>query len=344
MRARGRVSVVLVLPLALSVSSCTPEDTAPVEPGVAWTQRWTGDGTLSAIAWSGSQFVVMGPGGVVTSPDGLKWNLTDWTDVPLAGLVGPRPTSFGVQSVTWGGSQFVAVGYTRQDPRTFDARAIILTSPDGVSWTTRRPADPVSWNVTDVVWSGQRYVAVAVSSHPTFLTSADGVAWTTQDAAAAGYVTAITWGGGQFVAVGAYAPPSSPLILTSPDGARWTERTSRDSGDALSDVAWSGDQFVAVGFSTILTSRDAVTWSARAVPVPGPGFQAIAWGGSQFVVLGGGILTSPDGITWTRRSLRGEFLHGSTGVAWSGTRFVVLGSRRRGWFADYLNALILSSP
>jgi hypothetical protein len=198
---------------------------------------------------------------------------------------------------------FVAVGYILLDPRTGEKRAFILTSPDGVAWTARRPPASVGWNVTDVTWSGNQFVAVAVSSS---------------------------------------RQPRAPLILTSPDGVRWIERIAVDSGGALSDIAWSGDRFVALGSSTILTSLDGLTWSAQAVP--GHGFKAIAWGGSQFVILGSGIRTSPDGITWTQRPVRGEFLYGSTGVAWSGARYVAVGSLRRGWFADYLKALIVSSP
>lgn len=334
----------VMLPLALSALRCAPGDTAAGEPGVTWSRRWTGNVILSDVVWSGSRFVVIGPGGVGTSQDGLKWKLAAWEDVPVVAEDGGRPGYLWPQSLTWGGSQFVAVGYIRLDPRTDEKDAVILTSPDGVTWTTRRPPGSVGWNVSDVAWSGDRFVAVAVHSQPTFLTSPDGVVWSARRIIVDGYTSAIAWGGAQFVAIGAYRQTRSPLILTSPDGVTWTERTSPDSSQrgGLTDVAWSGRRFVAVGFSTILTSLDGVAWSTQVAP--GSGLQTIAWGGSQFVILGYGVFTSPDGITWTRRPARGEFLHGSSGVAWSGTRFVAVGSLRRGWFADYLKGLILTSP
>jgi hypothetical protein len=131
--------------------------------------------------------------------------------------------------------------------------------------------------------------------------------------------------------------------MTSPDGATWTQRSAPDSvqqGDGLRDIAWSGDRFVAVGFSTILTSLDGGTWSAQTMP--GGGFNAVTWGGDQFVVVGYDISTSPDAIKWTERRVRGEFNSG--GVAWSGTRFVAVGYRHRGWFATTEQGLIVTSP
>lgn len=63
-------------------------------------------------------------------------------------------------------------------------------------------------------------------------------------------------------------------------------------------MAWSGDQFVAVGQvgpggGTILTSPDGVTWTSRTSGTPNY-LQDIAWLGNQFVAVGdgGAILTS----------------------------------------------------
>ena len=113
-------------------------------------------------------------------------------------------------------------------------------------------------------------------------------------------------------------------ILTSPDGHAWT---SQDTGttQSLSGIVWSGSQFVAVGGATILTSPDGHTWTSQD---NGNSvlLSGIAWSGSQFVAVGsnGTILISPDGKTWISQDA-GTTQDLSRG-AWSGSRFVVVGN------------------
>jgi len=70
----------------------------------------------------------------------------------------------------------------------------------------------------------------------------------------------------------------------------------------LAGVVWSGTQFVAVGNPGILTSPDGITWTAQAA---GSAYSlyGVAWSGTLFAAVGtlGTIVTSPDGITWTLR-------------------------------------------
>jgi len=82
-------------------------------------------------------------------------------------------------------------------------------------------------------------------------------------------------------------------ILTSLDGLTWT--VQRNSMDRLTQVAWTGTQFVAtgdVGGATVLTSEDGEIWtSQRSIS----GFyQGIASDGNRtvFVTPWGGILTN----------------------------------------------------
>ena len=240
------------------------------------------------------------------------------------------PYQWQFESIAWDGSQFVAVGRVvgQAIPLELD-RALIATSPDGVTWT-ERTAPAAAKRLRDVVWSGDRFVAVGDG----ILTSSDGVTWSAPRLPVGGEWTAVTWAESQFVAVGWKSG-----LITSRDGIRWLERGARNA--SFHDVAWSGRQFVAVELTMIFTSPDGVTWSAPRLPTAY--FQnAVTWGDSQFVAVGaGGIMTSRDGSSWTvRRAPRGTYAD----VVWSGTRFVAVGEVRKGWFADYTVGLIVTSP
>ncbi|MBO0781888.1 MAG: protein kinase, partial [Ktedonobacteraceae bacterium] len=116
-------------------------------------------------------------------------------------------------------------------------------------------------------------------------------------------------------------------------GRTWHSRTTGTSNE-LRGVAWSGTQFVAVGYNgTILTSPDGITWTSRTSGTSAVLTGAI-WAGTQFVVVGdaGKILTSPDGIRWTPRA--SNTTADLTGTAWSGRQIVVTG----------YNGTILTSP
>lgn len=93
-------------------------------------------------------------------------------------------------------------------------------------------------------------------------------------------------------------------------------------------VTWSGTQFVAVGSDMatgvggIMTSPDGVTWTPRTIPTPNP-INAIAWSGTQFVAVGGApgtVITSPDGITWTLRT--SPTVNTLNSVTWSPTKLL----------------------
>ncbi len=296
-----------------------------------WTKRNSSEINLTAVAWSGRQFLAVGCCSVLTSPDGQKWTrVARELGYGEPVTAGSMPYQWQFESVVWGGSQFVAVGRVvgQAVPLRWD-RALIATSPDGAMWTERR-ASTEAKVLRDVVWSGHRFVAVGDA----IFTSSDGVTWSAQRPPGGGELSAVTWADSEFVAVGWKSG-----VVTSRDGITWTERGAR--GASLRNIAWSGHQFVALELTMIFTSPDAVTWSPRKQPTGGF-LNAVTWGDSQFVVVGAaGIIVSPDGITWTLQPApRGMYAD----VVWSGTRFVAVGEVRKGWFADYTVGLIVTSP
>jgi hypothetical protein len=270
--------------------------------GVNWVQRQTSiqDATNSAlhgVAYGNGQFVAVGEtarvgggivlgvtGTIVTSADGVSWVQRQCgTPTPL-------------KAIAYGNGQFIAVN---------DSDTTLLTSVDGMNWGQRRlPIQTgIAAGLYGIGYGNGRFVAVGrveeytmtkgdVLSSPIILTSADGVNWPLQVLRAQPYtgLNAVTYGNGQFVAVGAgYTPDlieaSSAVILTSTDGTNWVQQKCA-ARTGLNAVVHAAGQFVAAGSRGILTSHDGVTWVQRESTTDN-GFSGIAYGNSHFVAVGG---------------------------------------------------------
>ena len=239
----------------------------------------------------------------------------------------PLPTARSPEGIAYGNNLFVAVG----------SAGMILTSPDGFTWT--RGTSPAANSLHAITYADKQFVAVGDG---VILTSPNGFNWAFRSY---GFLNlrAITFANGQFVAVGGC--PGRSTVVTSPDGITWTQRGvgSINSLYCLYGVTWGNNQFVVVGDSgTIVTSPDGVAWTHRSsvnkrVPcrrrlpeqsICGGGswrndteftrrlnwtnrsagtslaFRAITCHKDEFVVVGdwGTILTSPDTVNWTTRA------------------------------------------
>lgn len=250
--------------------------------GKSWTQRTSGTNNgLRGIAWSGTKFVAVGAQGtILTSPEGIVWSAQN------SGL------SNNLSSVVWSGSQFVVTGGSS----SISSDAPLLTSPNGISWTVET-SGLNGWDLWNIVWSGSRFIVVGEAQfNPAanvILTSLDGTTWSQQNilvgSAQFGYVQYlfdVQWADSKFVAVG---PPS--FVATSADGLTWQSPPSSNLG-LLYAIAWSGYQYVAVGWN-IITSPDGVIWTSRTDP--SSTLWGVVWGGNQYVAVGDGglVMTSP---------------------------------------------------
>lgn len=166
-------------------------------------------------------------------------------------------------------------------------------------------------------------------------------------------LTAITWSGKQFAAVGWLG-----VVVTSPDGEAWTVQNTGVTS-RLNAIAWTGSAFVAVGdSSTVLTSPDGTLWTRRN-PGAKARFTGVAWDGVNIVVAGNSdtaaltiILTSPDAIRWTRLDMK-DFGGSPWSVARLNGQTVLLGSLTSlayspdsnswsSWGAEYIRAMAWS--
>lgn len=263
---------------------------------------------------------------VLTSPDAVNWTVR----VQNTGATQP------MYSVSWNGSQFVAVGH--YDATFGSGAAGVWTSVDGISWVqgTINSLSSV-YILTDVIWGGGKFVTIGVkgdiftgAASYAILTSLNGISWSEQTVPQnsndpTSTLSHISWNGTQYLAVG-----SGNTILTSSDAFFWALQDSSLSAQVyFNSIAWNGFQYLlAGGFQGqyfTLDSLDGITWVGSELLIFSD-FTDVEWTGTAFVAVGAGgiIATSQDGISWVKRA------SGTTAdlvsVAWSGSLLVAVGN------------------
>lgn len=264
------------------------------------------------VSATATEIVVKVPAGAVTGSISVRNIISDTTDssasftvtggggTPATWTLRTSPTAWLLFSVAYGNGSFVAAGYNRT----------ILTSTDGVSWTTQTAPDSNFYQANSVTWDGSQFVLVGDSSN---LASV------------------------------------APVIATSPDGVTWTRRSwTYGSESQLADVAASGTSLTAVGMNgAVITSSDAgVTWSSETLPAGANVTQAfgVAGNGSSRIIVakdnsGAGIILRNTGSGWTQvGSAWANFA--PRDVIWTGSMFLAVGGDSYNYGA---NAVVLTS-
>lgn len=114
----------------------------------------------------------------------------------------------------------------------------------------------------------------------------------------------ITYGNGLFVAVSAVSGTSD--VMYSQDGKNWKYTNSTNGARDWTDITYGSGKFVAIAdFSStdgVMTSSDGQNWVSSAVI--SSRFRSITYGNGLFVIVGVNVIaTSPDGLTWTYRTV-----------------------------------------
>ena len=300
--------------------------------GLSWTQTVidTNNSGMRGIAWSGSEYVVVGSS-IATSSDGKTWSE-------------PGNLGYTLNDVSYGNSEFVAVGNKLSGPS-----GVIQTSTDGKTWVTR--TSPTPDYIEGVVWDSTAMLFVAVTSGMDcavgsatgcsgdgifIITSPDGVNWTSASVTApTGTILELDRVrviNGVIYAVGAnYAAtnnnptsgqPNNGVIVTSSDGVTWTVNTPTalggQSAQQLTDIAWNGNEFFATG-SYIAASTDASTWTADPglLPATQTSLNSITSNGAQLVAVGqdgniiDGALLAPTAINGSLTTSQNTAVNGT---------------------------------
>jgi len=252
--------------------------------GLAWTYHPpTGRAFMYGIAYGSGTFVAVGATDffwdqtkskmvVETSTDGTTWTYQELADNGI------------LRAVAFGNSQFVAVGEALSP-------TVILTSPDGATWTRRSPGGPLR-NLRAIAFANGLFVAVGDGGK--IFNSSDGENWT--DVTPFGFsrdLAGVAYGNGRFVAVGDRG------LASSTDAFTWqTQEFSDPASSRFSGIDFIGEMFVAASSAGTLVSRDGSQWTIRR-SIPYRGSRRIVEANSTLlsVGFGGTILQSAPLIT-----------------------------------------------
>jgi hypothetical protein len=217
-------------------------------------------GGWSSVTYSGSRFVAVRFAGgasavqrVMWSSDGISWQYAttvpaflSWTSVAYGGTASPL---------------FVAVNENGA------VGTCVMTSPDGVTWTSRTVPTALLWN--SVTWGAgpNLFVAVARNGATTtnIITSPDGITWTSRTSPAANSWRSVTFGANIITGTSYYIAVSSTAatankIMYSTNGTTWVGVTGPNT-EQHSCVA-----FFQVGTTT--TNSTAYYVSGAFMPLP----------------------------------------------------------------------------
>ena len=221
----------------------------------------------------------------------------------------------------------------------------VLQSETGATWTMH-PKDADVTTFSDVLFTGEEFLAVGThESVGVVFRSQDGADWQRQVAGLERYeyLNDVAFAEGTSLAVGSHgfthegfavrfrSPDASTivkrhpatmfgvahgnglwvcvgakgLIWTSPNaGDSWEEQSSGVTND-LVVLDYVGGLFItADSYGSILTSADGISWSKNQLTSPffSPG--GTAFGASKYVIVGSGeLFVSDDAVPWSRREL-----------------------------------------
>jgi hypothetical protein len=155
----------------------------------------------------------------------------------------------------------------------------------------------------------------------------------------------VTWGNGQFVAVGSGSFNETEVLLSA-DGSRWNKVSlgmadrplslSKAGAGVLYGIAWNGASFAAAG-ERVLFSPNGKSWTVTA-SFSTCAFTRVATHDAMFVAVGGYygngcVATSPDGKQWTEQTSGIEENSAVlSSVIWASAKFVAVGNTNRGRF------------
>lgn len=283
--------------------------------GITWTKRTppgsTTFNTWYSVAWSGQKLIAVGSDMYARSTDGVTWTATStgpyfeavaWTGTRWIGC-GRGKTGYSLDGETWvqqgpgispslpglafGGPRYVAGGSSGSKP-------VILSSVDGVAWTTYNFTGD-RW-INDVAWTGERYVASL--SDGRYLVSPDGAAWEE--------IAGATTTEKKFLIQrndGVVAFAKSGQAEFTEDGAAWTAGVSRGGASDFgytSKVRHFPGRTIAVGYNDVVVNTGGNSWVRY--PFVGSFLQArdvVSFDGKYVLMCDTKLLESTDGLTWT---------------------------------------------
>jgi hypothetical protein len=308
--------------------------------GRTWTYResptvWD----FEDVIWTGSKFIAVGINGVIAaSSDGVRWTEVNYDEefnlygvaasprqvVAVGWLYGYgvgllsskkgigwerhfNPSMALMRKVIWSGSQFVAVGFSD-----------ILTSPDGLKWTSQASGYIPGYLLSGVATDGQGYVASGYLTNGILFHSPNTWGWERARAPSSSYLNGVAWGNGYWVAAG-----YSGALLASPNGVDWTAIETSYGFPYFEGVSFLNNRFYVLFGGGFLSSSDATNWDYTRTP--GRAIQNMAFGNGRYAAIAydSPLLWSDDSLEWHESN--SQPFNALTGIAFGGGRFVAVG-------------------
>ena len=279
-----------------------------------------------SLTYGNGKFIAVGrPASGVSDVIMTSTNGTTWSSVPH--YQGP----VNLNDVIYENKLYVAVGSYNH---AGDNGVRLMTSPDGITWTTRSVQNS-DWQ--SVAYGNGKFVAVASFVNTPDATkvmySDDGISWTPGTPTSATNIwRGVTFGNGMFVAVSAYSPNGDANVMTSTDGINWTPRMLPGNGIGWS-VAYGGGVFVVVGQDgTVKSSQDGINWFDRTTAAPNE-WRDVVYGQGRFIAVassgtGNRVMTSTEGINWNTENSAAD--NEWNGVLFANNLFVAVGETGTG--------------
>jgi photosystem II stability/assembly factor-like uncharacterized protein len=236
------------------------------------------------------------------------------------------PNALNDVAVGWLATRFIAVG----------DNGTILTSPDGLAWTSQESGTDVDLHAVACVW----YLCYVVGDSGTVLSSWDGENWESR------------WDGPDNIslrtlhlsfvlefAAGTDLADDVPFMMKYDNATdTWTEIDALPvGGTSITGIAaefgFPSNMQVATqtipfpDTGTILTSADGLTWVEVAISAGHESTYSVLYDGERFWVGGtaGHIYSSPDGVNWTAFQTP-AFMSSMTAMVRNGSMLVAHGT------------------
>lgn len=256
-------------------------------------------GFLYSVAHGNGAFVAVGRGSYLTrAARSLILRSTDgenWSEVP-------SDSSVVYRSITFTNGYFVATA-----PNIRSA-TIVARSRDGVTW--KHVAEVSSFETT--TFAGGGIFVVTAHNSGVVLWSEDGAQWTAQPTLQRLQIRSITFDGNGFVGSGNVGCCSDGwagfnYTIRSANGREWSASPQPQPAFFMA-MAFGKGIYVGVQSDGVYSSTSGDNWDRRFAIQSQPGplnyYSAVIHHNDRFVVGGwGSVLTSSDGVTWTKSTL-----------------------------------------